>query len=99
MSFTNFGTGTSHSFRGDYVELKPHRTIRYVDRFDDPGLPGEMEVSIHLRPTRAGCFVQITQTGIPSAIPVEFATMGWQESLLQLAALVEPSIPDGPPEG
>jgi len=98
MSFTNFGTGTSHSFGGTYVELTPYTRIRYTDSFDDPSMPGEMAVTIELKESLAGTFVTITQKGIPAAIPPEFATMGWQESLLMLAQLVEPDIPDGSPE-
>jgi len=95
MSFTNFGTGTSHSFGGTYVELAPHERIRYTDRFDDPNLPGEMRVTASFRQVACGTELTITQEGIPSAIPVEFCYMGWQESLSLLADLVEPNIPDG----
>jgi uncharacterized protein YndB with AHSA1/START domain len=95
MSFTNFGTGTSHSFGGTYVELTPHERIRYTDRFDDPNLPGEMQVTITLRPVLTGTELAIVQEGIPAAIPVEFCYFGWQESLTLLAQLVEPEIPDG----
>ncbi len=95
MSFTNFGTGRSHSFGGTYVELTPHERIRYTDRFDDPGLPGEMQVTITLRPVLCGTEIGIVQEGIPTAIPVEFCYAGWQESLTLLAQLVEPEIPDG----
>lgn len=95
MSFTNFGTGRSHSFGGTYVELTPHERIRYTDRFDDPGLPGEMQVTITLRPVLCGTEIRIVQEGIPTAIPVEFCYAGWQESLTLLAQLVEPEIPDG----
>lgn len=93
MSFTNFGTGEAHSFGGTYVELTPHTRIRYTDQFDDPNMPGEMQVTIELREVLSGTEVTIVQAGIPAAIPVEFATMGWQESLDQLKALVEPDIP------
>ena len=96
MSFTNFGTGTSHSFGGRYVELTPYSRIRYTDRFDSAALPGEMTVTIDLKPVMTGTDVTIVQEGVPTQIPVEFATMGWQESLDQLMALVEPQIPDGP---
>ncbi len=95
MSFTNFGTGTSHSFGGTYQELVPGERIRYTDRFDDPALPGEMNVTIELRPVLCGTELRITQEGIPAAIPVEFCTLGWQESLSMLAQLVEPDIRDG----
>jgi uncharacterized protein YndB with AHSA1/START domain len=95
MSFTNFGTGTSHSFGGTYVELTPQERIRYTDRFDDPNLPGEMQVTITLRPVLTGTELAIVQEAIPAAIPVEFCYFGWQESLTLLAQLVEPEIPDG----
>jgi uncharacterized protein YndB with AHSA1/START domain len=95
MSFTNFGTGKSHSFGGTYVELTPNERIRYTDRFDDPNLPGEMQVAIALRPVACGTEVTIVQEGLPPAIPVEFCYLGWQESLSLLAHLVEPEIPDG----
>jgi len=95
MSFTNFGSGRSHSFGGTYVELTPHECIRYTDRFDDPNLPGEMQVTITLRPILCGTELEIVQEGIPAAIPVEFCHLGWQESLSLLAQLVEPEIPDG----
>src|SRR6476620_10588908 len=95
MSFTNFGTGKTHSFRGTYVELTPHETIRYTDRFDDPNLPGEMQVTIRLRKVLCGTELEIVQEGLPSAIPVELCYLGWQESLALLAHLVEPEIPDG----
>jgi uncharacterized protein YndB with AHSA1/START domain len=95
MSFTNFGTGKTHSFRGTYVELTPHETIRYTDKFDDPNLPGEMQVTIQLRKVLCGTQLEIVQEGIPSAIPVELCYLGWQESLALLAHLVEPEIPDG----
>lgn len=95
MSFTNFGTGKSHSFGGTYVELTPHERIRYTDAFDDPNLPGEMQVTITFRPVACGTELEIVQEGVPAAIPVEFCYLGWQESLGQLAQLVEPEIPDG----
>jgi uncharacterized protein YndB with AHSA1/START domain len=94
MSFKNFGTGTSHSFHGTYGELTPNERIRYTDRFDDPGLPGEMHVSIALRAVSVGTELTIVQEGVPSAIPLEACYLGWQESLSQLAELVEPEIPD-----
>jgi uncharacterized protein YndB with AHSA1/START domain len=95
MSFTNFGTGTSHAFSGTYLELTPHERIRYTDRFDDPNLPGEMHVTVSLRTVSCGTEVTIVQEGVPSVIPVEACYLGWQESLMQLAQLVEPTIPDG----
>ena len=94
MAFTNFGTGKTHSFGGTYVELTPHKRIRYTDTFDDPGLPGEMQTSITLRSVACGTDLEIVQAGIPSAIPVEACYLGWQESLSLLAHLVEPTIPD-----
>jgi len=95
MSFTNFGTGTSHSFGGTYLELTPHERIRYTDRFDDPNMPGEMQVTISLRRVACGTDLTIVQEGLPEAIPVEFCHLGWQESLSLLAHLVEAEIPDG----
>lgn len=95
MSFTNFGTGSAHSFGGTYVELVPDTLLRYTDRFDDPNLPGEMQVTVELKPVMCGTDLRIVQEGIPSMIPVEMCYLGWQESLLQLARLVEPEIPDG----
>ncbi len=95
MSFTNFGTGGSHSFGGTYLELKPGELLRYNDRFDDANLPGEMEITVKLRAVACGTEVEIVQAGIPDAIPTEFCYLGWQESLTQLAQLVEPDIPDG----
>ncbi len=95
MSFTNFGTGKSSSFGGKYLELKPHERIRYTDRFDDPNLPGEMQVTVSLQKVISGTDVSIVQEGIPAVIPVEFCYMGWQESLSLLAHVVEPEIPDG----
>jgi uncharacterized protein YndB with AHSA1/START domain len=94
MSFTNFGTGKSHSFGGHYLELTPHERIRYVDKFDDPNLPGEMQVSITLRNVIGGTELQIVQEGIPTVIPAEMCYLGWQESLTMLANLVEAEIPD-----
>ncbi|HET7552822.1 MAG TPA: SRPBCC family protein [Gemmatimonadaceae bacterium] len=95
MSFTNFSTGNSHSFGGTYTELTPHERISYTDRFDDPNLPGEMRNTVQLRAVGGGCEISIVQEGIPAAIPVEMCYLGWQESLLLLAQLVEPEIPDG----
>ena len=95
MSFTNFGTGKSHSFGGTYLELIPNKKLRHNDQFDDPNLPGTMEVTVTLRKVLCGTDVSIVQTGIPAAIPVEFCYAGWQESLVLLAQLVDPEIPDG----
>lgn len=95
MSFTNFNTGSSHSFGGKYLELKPNERIQYVDEFEDPTMPGEMTVTISLKPVACGTELHITQEGIPDMIPVEFCYLGWQESLTLLAYLVEPEIPDG----
>ena len=95
MSFTNFGSQKSHSFSATYTELTPNERIRHTDRFDDPGMPGEMTVTVSLRAVSVGCEIEIVQEGIPAAIPVEFCYLGWQESLLLLAQLVEPEIPDG----
>ena len=94
MSFTNFTTGSSHSFGGTYTELKPSELLRYTDTFDDPNLPGEMHVTVALRGSPFGTEVNITQEGIPDAIPADACYLGWQESLIQLAQLVEPEIPD-----
>ena len=96
MSFTNFSTGASHSFGGEYIELTPHERIRHTDAFEDPGMPGEMQVTITLRTVACGTELQIVQEGLPAAIPVEFCYLGWQESLSLLAHLVDPEIPDGP---
>ncbi|HZZ14030.1 MAG TPA: SRPBCC family protein [Paraburkholderia sp.] len=93
MSFRNFGSGNSHSFGGEYLELIPFETIRYTDRFDDPNLPGPMNVTVSLRPVLCGTEVAIVQDGVPEMIPIEMCYLGWQESLLQLAKLVEPEIP------
>ncbi len=95
MSFTNFGNGSSHSFSAVYDELVADTLIRHTDRFDDPGLPGEMQVTVALRAVACGTELSVTQQGIPDAIPAEFCYLGWQESLAQLAQLVEPDIPDG----
>ena len=93
MSFRNFSTGNSHAFGGEYLELVPHRLIRYTDRFDDPSLPGVIEVTVRLEPVSCGTALSIEQAGIPEAIPLEMCYLGWQESLAQFAALVEPDIP------
>ncbi|MBI5693972.1 MAG: SRPBCC family protein [Verrucomicrobia bacterium] len=95
MSFTNFTTGASHAFGGSYVELVPHERLRYTDKFDDPNLPGEMQVTVTLRPVVCGTEVNIEQAGVPAVIPAEMCYLGWQESLEQLARLVEPDIPNG----
>lgn len=92
MSFTNFTTGKSHSFGGTYLELVPGRTVRYTDRFDDQSLPGEMQVTVRLGKVLCGTDVDIEQSGIPEAIPLEMCHLGWQESLTQLANLTEPDI-------
>ena len=94
MSFQNFSTGNSHSFGGTYLEIKPNELLKYTDKFDAPGLPGEMTTTVQLRKTIAGTEIKITQVGIPAAIPVEMCYLGWQESLEKLAKLVEPEIPD-----
>ncbi len=93
MSFRNFSTGNGHSFGGSYLELVPGELIRYTDRFDDPGLPGELRVTVSLKPVSCGTELSILQEGIPEVIPVEMCYLGWQESLGQLANLVEPEIP------
>jgi uncharacterized protein YndB with AHSA1/START domain len=93
MSFSNFTSGNGHSFGGEYKELVPGELVRYTDKFDDPNLPGEMQVTVKLKPVLVGTEVRITQAGIPEIIPVEMCYLGWQESLLQLANLVEPNIP------
>jgi uncharacterized protein YndB with AHSA1/START domain len=93
MSFHNFSTGNGHSFGGEYVELVPHELIRYTDQFDDPNLPGTMQVTITLKAVICGTEVSIVQEGIPEVVPLEMCYLGWQESLAQLATLVEPEIP------
>jgi len=95
MSFTNFTTGSSHSFGGKYLELVPNERIRYSDKFDDPNLPGEMQTTIVIKPVSCGVELNVTQEGVPSVIPAEMCYLGWQESLTLLAQLVEPEIPDG----
>lgn len=94
MSFTNFTTGKGHSFGGSYLELTPNERIRHTDQFDDPNLPGEMQTTIELKAVFCGTELNITQEGIPTAIPAEACYLGWQESLMLLAKLVEPEIPD-----
>ena len=94
MSFTNFTTGVTHSFGGEYLELVPHERLRYTDRFDDPNLPGVMQVTVSLRQVSCGTELNVTQEGIPDAIPLEACYVSWQESLAQLAKLVEAEIRD-----
>lgn len=94
MSFTNFTNGKSHAFGGIYRELVPHQRLKYTDKFDDPNLPGEMEVTVVLTKVYCGTDVAIVQAGVPDIIPAEACYLGWQESLLQLATLVEPEIPN-----
>jgi uncharacterized protein YndB with AHSA1/START domain len=96
MSFTHFTTGKSHSFGGEYLELVPHERIRYSDTFDDPNLPGAMQVTITFTEVSCGTEVNITQDGVPDLIPAEACYLGWQESLALLAKLVEAEIPDEP---
>ena len=93
MSFTNFGTGQSHFFGGTHAELTPSERLRYVVKFEDPNLPGEMQITVSLRKVRCGTELTIVQENVPAAIPVEFCYAGWQESLALLALLVEPTIP------
>jgi uncharacterized protein YndB with AHSA1/START domain len=92
MSFTNFTTGNSHSFGGEFLELVPDQRIRHTDKFDDPNLAGQMETTVSLRPVSCGTEVSIVQAGLPSVVPVEACYLGWQESLTQLALLVEAEI-------
>jgi uncharacterized protein YndB with AHSA1/START domain len=94
MSFTNFTTQASHSFGGNYLELVPHERLRYTDKFDDPNLPGEMQVTVTLKKVSCGTEVNVVQEGVPAVIPAEACYLGWQESLIQLAMLVEPEIPN-----
>lgn len=93
MSFTNFSGGNSHSFGGKYLELVPGKKLRYTSKFDDPNLPGEMTTTIVLTPVSVGTDMQVTQEGIPAMIPAEMCYLGWQESLVLLAKVVEPEIP------
>lgn len=93
MSFTNFGTNKSHSFGGEYLELVPHERLRYTDKFDDPNLPGVITVSVALKKVMCGTELTVVQEGVPAVIPAEMCYLGWQESLEQLAKLVEPEIP------
>jgi len=92
MSFTNFGSGDTHGFGGEYLELVPNEKIRYTDKFDDPNLPGTIIVTVLLKKVLCGTELHVTQEGLPEAIPVEMCYLGWQESLAQLARLVEPEI-------
>ncbi|MES2321478.1 MAG: SRPBCC family protein [Pseudomonadota bacterium] len=94
MSFTNFSTGNSHGFSGEFLELVQNERIRYADKFDDPNLPGTMATTVTLTPVLCGTELSIVQEGVPEVIPVEMCYLGWQESLEQLAKLVEPEIPD-----
>jgi uncharacterized protein YndB with AHSA1/START domain len=94
MSFTNFTSGKSHSFGGEYLELVPHERLRYTDRFDDPNLPGEMITTVDLRAVSVGTELNVVQEGVPAIIPPEACYLGWQESLTLLAKLVEAEIPD-----
>jgi uncharacterized protein YndB with AHSA1/START domain len=93
MSFTNFSTGASHAFGGEYLELTPHERIRYTDRFDDPNLPGVIHVAVTLRAVSCGTELGVVQEGIPDVIPAEACYLGWQESLVLLAKLVEAEVP------
>jgi len=94
MSFTNFTTGRGHSFGGEYLELVPSEKIRYTDRFDDPNLPGQMQTTVSFKKVSCGTELSIVQEGVPEVIPLEMCYLGWQESLAQLATLVEPEIAD-----
>ena len=94
MSFTNFSTGNSDSFGGEFLELEPNKRVRYTDRFDDANLPGEMTTTVDIKEVSVGTEINITQEGIPAAIPLEACYLGWQESLALLKMLVEPAIPD-----
>jgi uncharacterized protein YndB with AHSA1/START domain len=93
MTFTNFCTGHGHSFGGEYRELVPHELTRYTDRFEDPGMPGEMQTTLSFKPVLCGTEVSVVQEGLPETIPLEMCYLGWQESLTQLETLVEPEIP------
>lgn len=94
MSFTNFTTGKSHSFGGEYLEIRPNELVKYTDKFDDPNLSGEMITTVNLREVTGVTELEVVQEGIPEMIPVEMCYLGWQESLSQLAQLVEPEIKD-----
>ena len=93
MSFHNFTSGSGHTFGGEYLELTPNERIRYTDTFEDPNLPGVLEVTVSLKPVLCGTELSVVQSGIPEAIPLEMCYLGWQESLAQLATLVEPEVP------
>jgi uncharacterized protein YndB with AHSA1/START domain len=94
MSFTNFTTGNSHSFGGNFLEMKQNEFLKYTDKFDDPNLPGEMTTTVWIKKLSVGTDLKVVQEGIPSVIPAEMCYLGWQESLEKLAKLVEPEIPD-----
>ena len=94
MTFINFSTGNGHSFGGEFLEIRPAEFLKYSDKFDDPGLPGEMTTSISLKKVSVGTEIKVLQEGIPDAIPLEMCYLGWQESLEKLIKLVEPEIPD-----
>lgn len=94
MSFTNFTTGSSHAFGGEYLEIIPNELLQYSDKFDDPNLPGEMITTVRLKEVSCGTEINIIQEGIPDMIPAEMCYLGWQESLEKLIKLVEPNIPD-----
>lgn len=94
MSFQNFTTGNSHSFGGEYVEIRPNEFLKYTDQFDDPNMPGTMTTSVWLQKTSVGTELKVLQEGIPAMIPAEMCYLGWQESLEKLIKLVEPNIPD-----
>lgn len=94
MTFINFSTGKSHSFGGEYLEIKTNELLRYCDSFDDPNLPGQMTTTVSLKKVACGTELKVSQEGIPDAIPSEFCYLGWQESIEKLTKLVEPEIPD-----
>ena len=94
MSFTNFPSGKSHSFGGEYLELRPNELIRHTDKFDDPNMPGEMQTTIRLKQVSVGTELEVVQEGVPGVIPPEACYLGWQESLTLLTKLVEAEIPD-----
>ena len=94
MSFTNFSSGKSHSFGGTFLELTPHQLIRYTDKFDDPNMPGEIQTTITLKQVSVGTEMNVVQEGVPGVIPAEACYLGWQDSLVLLAKLVEAEIPD-----
>jgi uncharacterized protein YndB with AHSA1/START domain len=94
MSFTNFGNGKSHSFGGEYLELVPHERIRYTDKFDDPNLPGVIQVTVTFKQVSCGTELSVVQEGVPAVIPADACYLGWQDSLILLAKLVEAEIPE-----